>query len=123
MTTKTEGFHTAEFLVSEAEGHRSRDTGTVRNASADDWPAGTILGIESSGGNYIRHDTSASDGSEDEKGILFEDVLAGETVERTIIVRDAEVNKNHLTYEDAATDNEKTATDAALKALGIIVRT
>lgn len=122
MTTKTEGYHTAEFLVSEAEGHRSRDVGTVQNGSSDNWPAGTILGVVTSGGNYIRHDTGASDGSQNEAGILFEEVLAGETVERTIITRDAEVNKNHLTYEASATDNEKADTDAALKALGIIVR-
>jgi hypothetical protein len=80
-------------------------------------------GCRSSGGNYIRHDTGAGDGTQNEAGILYEEVLAGVTVERTIIVRDAEVNKNHLTYEAGATDGEIIDTDAALKALGIIVRT
>jgi hypothetical protein len=69
------------------------------------------------GGVTVAFDGDASDGSEDAVGILYEAVAAGEDVLRTVIVRDAEVQRSQLTYD--GTDAE---VDAALAALGIIVR-
>ena len=121
MATLTETRHNANFLVSEANGYRSRATGTVEGGAAG-LVAGTLLGVRTSGGNYIRHDADAADGSQTVAGILYEEIGIDEELERTIIVRDAEVNKNHLTYEDAADAGEIIAADAALLTLGIIAR-
>ena len=112
------GIRTAEFIVSEANGYRSRETQEF-NSTAD-WagaaiPAGQVYAIV--GGDAVAWDGDASDGSEDAAGILFEPVGAGETVDRTVVVRDAEVNKAHLEYD--GTDAELTA---ALNAIGIAVR-
>lgn len=120
MTQVTETRSTAEFLVSEANGFRSRATGTVAAGAAPGLAAGTVLGKIGSGGNYVLHDTGASDGSEDAVAILFETTVG--TKEATLIVRDAEVNGAHLTYETGASGGEIAAVNAAFAALGIIVR-
>lgn len=120
MTQVNETRSTAEFLVSEANGYRSRATGTVAAGVAPGLAAGTILGLQTSAGNYILHDTGASDGSEDAVAILLEPVIG--TKDATIIVRDAEINAAHLTYETGASGGEIIAVNAALAALGIIVR-
>lgn len=121
MTILTEPRATAEFIKREANGDRSRKVVTVRAGSAD-LVAGTVLGLETSGGNYVRHDSGNADGSENEAAILFEAVEANTSAERTVIIRDCEVVGEHLTYEDGADAAAKTATNTALAALGIIVR-
>ena len=105
---------TAEFLVSEANGYRSRE---YRNAALGGTalPAGTVLGRLTTGGNYVPYNSGGADGSQTVSGILFEG--GSGTAFRTIIVRDAEVNHDHLTY----TGVEATVT-TALNALGIAVR-
>lgn len=124
MTTKTEGLHTAEFIVSEANAFRSRGTGTVTVPDGG-MASGTILGGPVSD-KYVRHDADASDGSEDEAGVLFapqiNDTGSAVDVTATIILRDAEVNGDDLTYEDGADGNQITTSNTALAALGIIVR-
>jgi hypothetical protein len=118
MATLTEGARTAAFLQSEANGYRSRETQVFD--STTDWagaaiPAGQVYAIV--GGVAVAFDGNASDGSEDAAGILYEGVDAGDDVTRTVIVRDAEVKRDELTAD--GTDAE---VDAALLALGIIVR-
>lgn len=73
-------------------------------------------------GNYVLHDPEATDGSQHVAAILFEGVAAGETVERTLTLRDSEVTAAHLTWKTGITDNQKAAGLAELAALGIIVR-
>lgn len=121
MAILTEGTRKAEFLVSEANLYRSRGTGTVTVPSGG-LGSGTILGVITATGKYVRHDAVASDGSEDEAGILFEPLADTGDTEATIILRDAEVNGAELTYEDGADANQITASNVALAALGIIVR-
>jgi hypothetical protein len=54
MTTFTEGRHAAEFVLSEAEGTRSRDNVTLHGGftGADKLKPGTVLGKITSGGKY-----------------------------------------------------------------------
>lgn len=118
MATLTEGARTAEFLQSEANGYRSRDVQSF--ASTTNWsgaaiPAGQVYAIV--GGVAVAWDGDAVDGSEDAAGILYEGVDAAASVDRTVIVRDAEVKRAALTFD--GTDDEL---DATLLALGIIVR-
>ena len=112
---------TANFLVSEANGmYRSRDEVTVAAGAAPGLLAGTILGKLTAGGNYVAYDPLAATGAEDIAGILFEAAVG--TVKRTVVTRDAEVNGAHLIYQDGADDAAKATANAALAALGIIVR-
>ena len=111
---------TAAFLVSEAavQGHRSR--GVQAFDSETDWasaviPVGQVYAVVS--GAAVAFDGDATDGSEDAAGILYEAVPVDAVVDRTVIVRDAEVTLADLTYD--GTDAEVTA---SLAALGIIVR-
>lgn len=118
MTILTEANRTAEFLQSEANGYRSRDVqafNSTTNWAGDAIPAGQVYAIV--GGVAVAFDGNAVDGSEVAAGILYEAVGAGETVDRTVIVRDAEAKRYKLTYD--ATNAEL---DAALAAIGIIVR-
>ena len=121
MTILTEGTRKAEFLVSEANAFRSRDTGTVTVPSGG-LASGTVLGQITATGKFIRQDTAAVDGSEAHAAVLFEPLTVAGDIVATIIARDAEVNADDLTYEAGATAGEITAANAALAALGIIVR-
>ena len=126
MTVFTEGRHAAEFVLSEAEGTRSRDTVTLLGGftGATTLKAGTVLGKITSGGKYVASAASGSDGSQTAVAVLLypADISDGD-VEAAIIARDAEVNGNCLEYEATVdTDNEIAAKATQLAAVGIIVR-
>ena len=121
MAQLNENRGTANFLVSEANGmYCSRDEGTVAAGAAPGLLAGTILGKLTTGGNYVAYDPAASTGAQTIAGILFEAAVG--TVKRTIVTRDAEVNGAHLIYQSGANAAAKATANAALKALGLIVR-
>lgn len=121
MAVFTEGRHTAEFLVSEANGHRSREKVTV--ASGADLPAGTVVGKLTSGGEHKAITPGTSDGAQNAAGILFKGTrTASASEEATIIARDAEVNAAHLVWPAGISDNNRNTAIAALAVLGIIVR-
>lgn len=124
MTTLNEGKYTAEFLMSEANGQRSRDTVTVVSG-AGVIAAGTVLGMITASGKYTTALLASSDGSEGAAAIALYEVDATSADAKVVIVaRDAEVNMNMLTYgADINTAPEKVAANALLAAKGIIVRT
>jgi len=126
MATLQKRQATASFIVSEANGFRSRDDVTVTVPATTTYSAGTLLGKITSSGKFVRHAAGASDGSEDEAGVLFETIVntTGSGVDSTAVnfARDSEVNGHELTYEDGADSAQIIASDLALKALGIIVR-
>lgn len=111
----------AEYLFSEAESDRSREQVDVSGGADPGLVAGTVLGMITATGVYVRHAPGASDGSENVAGILFEGVIGDDR--RTIHARDCQVVKAHLTYSAGADAAAITAADAALRALGIIPRT
>lgn len=112
----------ARYLVSEANGmYRSREEKTVVSGVGGALP-GLILGKLTAGGNYVAHAIAGGDGSQNVSGILFEEMPASTTTKRTVSVRDCEVNGAHLIYPTGATDPQKVTINAALAALGIIVR-
>lgn len=114
MAAVSDTKRTAEFMVSEANGYRSREDRTAALGGTV-LPAGTLLGRLTAGGNYVPYVEGAATGAQTVSGILFEGNSG--TALRTIIVRDAEVNLNHITY----TGTEATVI-AGLNALGIAVR-
>jgi hypothetical protein len=108
------GFRAAEFLVSEANGFRAREVGTVVGGTAPGLPAGQVLG-RLANGNYVAYDAGAETGAEDISGILYDGQIG--TCPQTVVVRDAEVNYKHLTVTGT-----KAVIVAGLNALGIAVR-
>lgn len=120
MAILTDTAHTGEYIVSEANGYRSREEVTV-DATGGALIAGTVLGKVTASGKYIAHTIAASDGSENAAAILYEGIGAVEA-KRTITARDSEVNEPSLTFEDGISAANKTATIAALAALGIVMR-
>lgn len=123
MTTFTETRHAAEFLLSEANGNRSRANGTL--VSGQNLQAGTILMDDGSGKlTALTAAGTAGDLDGTVLGILLNDGDAsGGDLAVAYIVRDAEVNGNLLTYPTESTaGGEEAAANAALTALGIIVR-
>lgn len=126
MTTVTEGRHAAEFLLSEAEGTRSRDKVTLEGGFTDagKLKPGTVLGQIAANSKWAASPASGSDGSQTAKAVLLDWVdLADGDVDAAVIARDAEVNGDCLEYEATVdTDNEKAAKATQLAAVGIIVR-
>ena len=126
MAILTKGKASAAFIVSESNGYRSRDDVTVTVPATTTYAAGTILGKITASGKYVRHAAGATDGSEDEAGVLYETLAntTGSGVDNASVsmARDAEVNGSELTYEVGADAAQITASNLALKALGIIVR-
>jgi hypothetical protein len=118
----TESVHAAEFIISEANGHRSRENGTL--ASGQNLAAGAVVMF--SGDNLTAYTAGAvTDGGTDEAaGILINAVDASTAAQPCCyIARDAEVNLNLLTYPAESTaGGEKDNTIASLKLLGIIAR-
>ena len=122
MVTKVEkrgaGFH----LVSEANGHRSREEITILDGQ--DLETGTVLGKVTASGKYVQIDLGASDGSEVAAGILWDGVFAdGADADAAAHVRDAEVLGAELVYPDGASSGDIDTINAALETnLNIIVR-
>lgn len=115
MTIKTEGFHAGEFLLSEANGTRSREEITLA-ATAVVLPAGQLLGRVTASGHYAAYNPAAADGSEAAAAVLWAPVGISNSPQRCVgIVRDAELKRALLTGLD--TDAED-----LLAAFGIIAR-
>lgn len=126
MSVKTEGKHTAEFVVSEANGYRSRDQVTVTVPASTTLEAGFVLAKLSATGKHVPYDNSGSDGSESAAAILYGE-LANATgapvdMQATVINRDAEVREADLEWAAGLTDNDKAAGLVDLAALGIKAR-
>jgi hypothetical protein len=135
MTTSypviSENMHIAEYLVSEAPGSASRDVGVI--GGAVNLVPGTVLGKITSSGQMVILNPAASDGSQNAAAILYEyapianlntaNNINNATVNRTMTVREAEVNGLLLTWPAGITTNQQAAAMAQLAAQDIIVRT
>lgn len=127
MAILTKGVTSAQFIVSEASGNRSREAVTVTVPANTTYSAGTIMGQITASSKYVRHAAGASDGSETEAGVLLMNLVnttgSGADFDGVIIARDAEVRESDLTYEVGADASQETTSQAALATLGIITRT
>lgn len=102
----TEPVRKFEFLLSEANGHRSRDD--IMIAQGHDLPPGQVLGeLTASPGTFAPYDAAASDGAEIAAGILISPINTSATgtdaaTRATSIARDAEVIQSLLVGADDA---------------------
>ncbi len=121
MTTYNEPARALEFLVSEANGQRSRDQVTIAAAAGALVP-GAVLGRITASGKYVAYANGAADGSEVAAGILCYEApdLAVDQL-ATIINGDAEVQGSLLNW-GAASAPDITAGTADLLARNIKIR-
>lgn len=124
MPEVLEGRRDAEFLLSEANGSRSRDN-IKYAAGSGKIKTGTVLGKVTASGKYKPHDPAAADGSQTAIALALNtiDVPADADLVDVGITRDAEVKAVCLTFNAATdTDAEKAAVIASLASVGIICR-
>lgn len=122
MPIQIEKTHAGGFVVSEANGTRSREL--VVLAASQTIETGELLGKLTAGGQYVTLAPGAVDGSEVAAAIAYDTTTtgAGETAEIVVIARDAEVNAGELVYPAAATDPQKATARSQLATLGVIAR-
>lgn len=115
----TEGIHTAEFLLSEANGSLSRTTGTVTVAATTTLAPGTVLEIAA--GKYVVLATSTNAAA-----VLYSELAnaTGAPVDMTGVVVDrfAEIRLADLTWPSGWVAANWAASLTALLALGIKAR-
>jgi hypothetical protein len=118
-----EGRHAGEFILSEANFHRSRDNIVVASGSGV-IAAGTVLGRVTATGKYTVAKKAASDGSAGFAAVCYANIDAtAADVPVTGLTRDFEAAGQRLVYDASFTlaqDFATLATQAA--ALGIIIR-
>lgn len=120
MTLKTEGNHSAEFLLSSEEG-LSLDAGVL--ITGQNLLAGTVLGKITASGKYTKHATGAADGSQNAIAILYDDTDAT-SIDKpiTVVSRVAEVIDSKLIYMTSISAPNKALAIAALAVNQLIVR-
>jgi hypothetical protein len=126
MSTKTEGQHTGEFIVSEAPGFRSHDQVTVTVPADTTLAPGTVLARLTADGKYVPYDNDGSDGSEAAYGILYDELVneADAPADKVGVVlnTDCEVRRADLRWDATVDDNDKAAAYVDLLARGIKTR-
>ncbi|WP_110642573.1 head decoration protein [Salinicola sp. CPA57] len=127
MTTFTEGRHTGEHVVSEANGARSRETGFL--AAGHNLPAGTV--VAKLDDEFVPFDPTATDGAEPPEptaaatayGVLYGATDSRDGAAKCVVhSRDCEVHGEALTWPDAITDAQEATALEAMEARGVIVR-
>lgn len=115
------------FILSEANGHRSRENGTVASG-AGKVPAGTVA-MDNGSGKLVAFtgEEVTAGGANEAVGVIMYNVDAtDEDVPVAYIARDAEVNVHGLVYPEANTAHPggeiKANMIASLKNRNIIVR-
>lgn len=126
MSTKTEGQHAGEFVVSESPGKISRDEITLTVAATTTLAPGMVLAKLDADGKYVPYDNAGSDGSQVAYGVLYHEVVnaAGAPADfpATVINWGAEVRKSDLQWASGLVDGDKTAAYADLAARGVKAR-
>lgn len=119
---KTETTHAGGFIISELDGHGSRDNVTLDDTVAVQLEDGSVLGKITAEGTYAKYDQQASDGTEVAAAILIGRALVtGADQAVCVLNMDAEVNGSELQWPDGS-PTDITAGVADLRTLGIKVR-
>lgn len=127
MPPIAEGKRKAEFLITEANGYRSREEVTVTVPASTTIPAGRIMAMITATGVYVPHDEDGTDnGTRAPRAVLFDnltnDTGAPVDVTATIVARDAEIRAASLTHDPAGNAAANANDLADLAAFGLIAR-
>jgi hypothetical protein len=121
-----ENYYAGAFLVSQANGTRSRDSGIIKNTGGSDLvlQGGTVLGLLTADGSYFPYDNVGSDGSEVASAILYAPIVvpAGGQKRVTLVTRHVEVNASELRWDASVDAAGITAGLADLLTKGIVAR-
>lgn len=110
------------YIVSEANGYLSRDTGIIASGAGVLKP-GTVLGQVTATKKWKPVNFAATDGTETAGAILYQGCDATSAdVERTLTRRASEVQAVRLTWPSGATANQISAALATLAEADIISR-
>lgn len=114
------------FLISEANGLRSRDTAVVKNSGGTELvlDAGLVMATLAADGSLVPYDNAGTDGSETASCILHGGAVipAGGQKRVTVVARDAEVNAAELRWDGAVDAAGQAAGLADLATRGLIGR-
>src|SRR5574337_1820543 len=94
MTTLTQGIRTGEWLISEAEGSRSRDVKTVTIAGSVALASGQVLGKITATGKFVKYNSGGADGSQTPAGILL-NALPGVNGDYSADRKSTRLNSSH----------------------------
>lgn len=122
MGIQTEAPATGECIISEANGHYSRESGLL---AAGNLQANTVLGQLDADDSYVQLDPDAdpADGSEGAVAILYAAVDATDGPQPCVVLDSAcEVDGDVLIWPEGITEPQKAAAIAELRAAGIKVR-
>lgn len=122
MAVLTQGPRAGGYIVSEANGSLSRDTGII--LSGEVLQVGQLIGVVTASGKYAKYDPTAADGTETVAGISHDsrDATDGDISGAVFSVRVGEVRESDLIYHDSATPEEIVAANLELEALFLKVR-
>lgn len=119
MAPVTEPRWTGEHVVSEANGQRSREEGTLASGKL---PAGAVLALDADD-NYVQLAPGASDTTNQAVAILYGPTNASAGASPCVIHRrDCEVSDECLTWPDGITEEQLATATEQLAGAGIIVR-
>lgn len=123
MTVFLETTHPGRFLLSEANGHLSREVVTIASGAGVINP-GMVLGKITASGKYVPSPATGSDGSQTAVAVALYGCDATSADQKiTVIFREAECNVNELLYDSSVNDATKKGAKATqLAAQNIIVR-
>ena len=123
MTMLTEGKHAGGFLVWEVLRDYTRETVTIASGAGKLEP-GTVLGKITTGGKFTALAPTATNGSQNAAGILWDKVDASAADAPGVIMLrgPAIVNRYEIVWPDGATEAQITAATSALATIGIILR-
>jgi hypothetical protein len=123
MTMLTEGKHAGGFLVWEVLRDYSRDTVTIASGAGKLEP-GTVLGKVTTGGKYTTLAPTATNGSQNAAGILWDaaDASIADAPGVVLLRGPAIVNRHEIIWPDGANEAQITAATTALATIGIILR-
>lgn len=111
----------SDYLVYEDEQQYSRDEVVV--ASGQNLKGGTVIARLTADSTIVAYDNAGVDGSEVAVGVLIGPVNATAAATRGVILaRHGIVKREGLMYDVSVDAAGKTAAEADLKALGILVR-
>jgi hypothetical protein len=120
MPSVNETPHAGGYIISEANGNRSRDNGTL--ILGQNLAAGTVLGRITASGKLTALAPGAANGSQTAVGVLYEAVNATAADAPCVLsARDCEVNGKELGWGAATAAQIATAT-GQLAAAGIVIR-
>jgi hypothetical protein len=120
MAVLTEGRHTGEFILSEANRMRSRDNAVLAKGQILD--VGAILSRQANG-PYTSLDPEAEDGTQTAIAVLYAATDASDAAaECVVFARECELKGGALVWPEGISDEDKLAAIASLADKNIIIR-